>query len=225
MVILLASYPRSGNTWFRALAHVMFGIRGADCHHPSGELSKEAGLRELGLLIGQSSLAHVEESSLGFLKTHEMADDDDQRPAICLVRDGRDAYVSYAHFALTFSPNPSGVDFQTQLRTMVQSTDFFGGWSRNVESWLARKSPTVIVRYEDMLADPNQCLRESMERLGVRVPATGKRPPEFGELKKMEPNFFRKGKAGSWREEMTPEIEDLFWTHHGATMTRLGYAR
>jgi hypothetical protein len=226
MVVLLASYPRSGNTWFRVLAHALYGIKTADCYNPEGKFSEEEGQRDVELLVGQSSVAEVEKGTgVGLLKTHEMADGADSRPAICLVRDGRDVYVSYAHFATTFLPNPTGVDFQAHLRAMVESPDYFGGWSRNVESWLTRKSPTVFVRYEEMLGDPEKSLRESLETLGLTFGSAGQKPLAFEELKQLLPNFFRRGKAGSWRDEMPPEVEDLFWTHHGATMERLGYPR
>jgi len=225
MVILLASYPRSGNTWFRILANALFGIKTADRYLPEGTLSEDKAKRSVELLAGQCPQSEVEAGhGVGFLKTHEMADEKDHRPAICLIRDGRDAYTSFAHLAMT-SPGSPNIDFPTQLRGLVESTDVFGGWSRNVESWLGRKAPTVFLRYEDMLANPEKCLRETMAALGVEPPATNHKPPEFAELKKIMPDFFRKGRAGSWRDEMTPEIEDLFWVHHGATMIRLGYAR
>jgi len=35
--------------------------------------------------------------------------------------------------------------------------------------------------------------------------------------------FFRKGKVGGWKEEMSPELEQLFWEIHGDTMTKMGY--
>ena len=36
--------------------------------------------------------------------------------------------------------------------------------------------------------------------------------------------FFRKGKAGSWKDEMPEYYRDLFWNYHGPMMERLGYA-
>ena len=35
----------------------------------------------------------------------------------------------------------------------------------------------------------------------------------------------RRGKAGSWQEEMPPEIEERFWSIHGEEMDALGYSR
>ena len=37
-----------------------------------------------------------------FLKTHELASDDDGYPSIYVVRDGRDAVVSFAHYLIDF---------------------------------------------------------------------------------------------------------------------------
>jgi len=45
------------------------------------------------------------------------------------------------------------------------------------------------------------------------------------ELRTRDPLNFRQGRTASWKEEMPPDIERLFWEIHGDTMTRLGYAR
>lgn len=222
MTVFLASYPRSGNTFFRVVAHSLFGVRSADVYDPEAVIREDDGEREVIKLMGHSRAAEA-----ALLKTHDPADADDPRPAICVVRDGRDVYVSYMHFAMRYFPDqmpPGG--FVEVLRMLVASRDHFGGWSANVESWLGRRRPPVVVRYEDLIAKPEDSVREACRAAGVDLPgAGGAGVPDFESLRALLPGVFRKGKTGAWREEMPAEIEALFWEHHGVMMDRLEYPR
>jgi hypothetical protein len=48
--------------------------------------------------------------------------------------------------------------------------------------------------------------------------------PDLASLHERWPQFFRKGKAGSWREEMPIGLHELFWRHHAQAMNACGYA-
>ncbi len=82
-----------------------------------------------------------------------------------------------------------------------------------------------------------------VENLIAMPPANWSNLPGFEEMKKGKPQyggvskitdpkfnpdtfsekFFRKGKSGGWKEEMSTEIQDLFWNYHGHMMESLGY--
>jgi hypothetical protein len=47
--------------------------------------------------------------------------------------------------------------------------------------------------------------------------------PTFEELNKKYPQFFRVGKAGAWRKEMSGFLHRLFWRHHETAMREMGY--
>jgi hypothetical protein len=49
--------------------------------------------------------------------------------------------------------------------------------------------------------------------------------PTFGELHGIDPEFFRRGVPGAWREEMPEELHELFWSmaENAEGMVRAGY--
>src|SRR5262249_46293848 len=159
-----------------------------------------------------------------FVKTHDLPLDDS--PAVYLVRDGRDALVSYAHFVRTYEPAVAkGRAFDEVLRILIKSRDHFGGWSGNVLAWCERSEAgrTVYIRYEDLVQKPLGLLEGVMRRLGVQLRASGTSPPDFADLHRRWPEFFRRGTTGAWRSEMSEELHRHFWQHHGDTMHWLGY--
>src|SRR5690348_17690471 len=102
MIIWLASYPRSGNTFYRILLNHLFGVSTQSVYNDP--LFEER--PELSELVGHAhndrSLHELASSPRAyFVKTHELPNCDTY-PAIYLVRDGRDALVSYAHYIRQF---------------------------------------------------------------------------------------------------------------------------
>lgn len=217
MLVWLASYPRSGNAFLRVVLKSLYGV-GSTTVYP-----KEAGGR-LAKLMADPREKGVEEPV--FTKTHELDAASGPASAIYLVRDGRDCYVSYAHFARALDPAGLGaIAYADVLKMLVESEAHFGGWSRHVETWTHRESPTALVRYEELLAAPAEAAAKACAALGIALPEADGVLTSVEELAAVDPRSFRKGKAGSWREEMPPELEELFWGRHGETMGRLGYPR
>lgn len=162
------------------------------------------------------------DADVHFLKTHELPGSDTS-PTIYVVRDGRDAVVSFAHYLIDFV-NPEAQYAET-LRGLVELPDWYGGWSQNVESW-TRRPNTVLVKYEDLVADPIGVTREAVARFGL-LPEDREvdHAPDFVALHQQSPRFFRQGKVGGWKREMDPDLEQRFWQQHGRMMDELGYAR
>lgn len=229
LITWLASYPRSGNTFFRLLVNHFYGVRVYSIYQDAIINSNP----EIRAIVGSSDTpVEVQEaavsSDLHLVKTHEMAAD--EHPAILIVRDGRDVMVSYARYILSFVPDGdrqrSPEEFQDILRMLITSTDHFGGWSRNVMSWLSRCAPTVLVKYEDLLQRPLATVSESLEKIGFPIAETPQQTQlSFDVLHEKMPDFFRKGKAGAWCTEMSQELQELFWENHAHTMHQLGYVR
>jgi hypothetical protein len=143
-----------------------------------------------------------------------------------LVRDGRDAVVSYAHFVLKTEQGierPSSIVYENALEEVITS-DRFGGWSKNVDGWINRVGYDCIVRYEELIEDPVNIVTATLRRLGVRTEVQGASPPTFEKLRGTVPWFFRKGKSGAWSEEMPSHLLGLFLERHGDTLLRLGYS-
>src|SRR5829696_6864388 len=76
----------------------------------------------------------------------------------------------------------------------------------------AHRGPKALVRYEDLVADPIGTMRRLYAALGIEVDpdelarAVAKHAWEnIPEEQKGEGKFYRKGKPGGWREDLTPE--------------------
>lgn len=165
------------------------------------------------------------------------------RQTVYIVRDPRDVAVSLAHhtgrsidqaIALMADPQATfGLADRRQLRQVL--TD----WSGHVESWLRDGPALLLLRYEDMLADPVAALGRVVRHLGLKAP-TGDldravAATRFDRLRAAEDRdgfrespvaaerFFRQGVAGGWRTALTPAQARRLVTAHGAVMDRLGY--
>src|SRR5262245_41654343 len=91
MQLLLASYPRSGNTFFPVILSHRYRLA-VRTGRPA-----PAGWAKVGLSgPGAGGTEPL------FYKTHGLPEPGGPRPAVYLVRDGRDALVSYAHFTLAY---------------------------------------------------------------------------------------------------------------------------
>ncbi len=223
----IASFPRSGNTYFRNILYFVYGIESSTWHHEE---------------------AYPVDSNYDkyrFVKTHlvpsKLIPHDPSIPAIYLVRDGRDALLSIAHHRKDIVK--PGSDFNSNLLEAIVAEEgsFFGGWSQNASEWIERAE--LIIRYEDLVSNPVAVFERVSKFIELPKP-NWNNLPSFEEMKSGKAmyggaskatrieNFdatdfanknFRKGKSGGWREEMTPEVQDLFWNHHGSMMEKLGY--
>lgn len=226
MIIWLASYPRSGNTFFRLLLSHAFGtgtysIYNPDRRGPVGEIIGHQLMRRSLEDMAQDPRPH-------FVKTHELPGQD-AYPAIFLVRDGRDALVSYAHFILAYerpAPSSDPVAFRQTLHDLIVQDDSFGGWSANVLGWSSRPA-TTVVKFEDLVRDPLPTVRRALAAIGLTPDgaACAAAVPTFEELRARIPQFFRRGQVGAWQTEMPEALHDLFWQRHRRAMERFGYGR
>ena len=233
-IIWLASYPRSGNEFARLCLACRLHLRTIDLY---ADWNASETQRVWSELLGDHPIAaDVSSEELAsstkpwLVKTHELPAEADY-PAIYLVRDGRDVLVSYAHYTLWQERGiPSGRDrkaFRAVLKELITSTEHFGGWSAHVLTWIQREAPpTVVVRYEDLVTSAATKLREALAAVGWDDLETyDDALPTFEQLHKAFPQFFRKGKVGGWRDEMSADLHELFWKHHGEAMASLNYLR
>jgi aryl sulfotransferase len=131
---------------------------------------------------------------------------------------------------------PDGYGRTGQLRQRL------GSWGEHVRSWLDDSdAPLHVVRYEDLSADPcgffgavvRFCGLGYDEDLVKKAVAFS----SFGELQRQEASagfaerspaalggFFRRGEAGSWRDELPGHLAERLTSAHHETMRRFGYA-
>lgn len=222
-MIWLASYPRSGNTFFRLILDEVYGLESSSfsVHDP------------------EATTKNYQDYPV--VKTHVLPDQltpaDADIPAVYLVRDGRDALVSLAwHRSNIIAP---GSSFKENLVNAIRASkgSYFGGWSKHVQDWTRRAS--IVIRFEELIQKPLECIERIRPWLPLPPPRTDK-VPTFKDLKSSEfefrnsnlnawatpgirAHFFRKGKVGAWHDEMPRWMQWLFYFYHGDTLRQLGY--
>jgi len=173
--------------------------------------------------------AFRERSQRYFVKTHAVLDRKNHVQvgdrAIYIIRDGRDTLVSRAHFYADAFPEYRG-QFEETLRRLVVGDMKCRPWSPSVMTW-ADRPRTAYIHYEDLVAGPaplgTLVIARAMEALGVSIPRKDVKIPKFASLHRSNPAFFRKGKAGAWREEMPAELQEVFWENNRRGMEYYGY--
>lgn len=220
MIVWLASYPRSGNRFFRTLCTQRYGLPARDKHLPVPEGYPN--------FEDMHTLEVAERSSKTVIvKTHDLPGSD-RHPTIYLLRDGRDSLVSYAHFALTIERGMKKEDitpalFEETLRNLILETrSTYGTWSDNVRAW--RNHPGVaIVRYENLVRDSIGEIDRAFATLGLKCPVVTDALPTFQDMKSVDSRLVRRGVVGSWKDEFPPHLLSLFWQHNTAMMKACGY--
>lgn len=169
------------------------------------------------------------------------------RAALYVVRDPRDVAVSLAHHlgisyerAVQRLGSEDSALFDDPSWLEPQLRQRLGTWSQHVVSWVDQPLLRVhVLRYEDCLTAPVETFggafaaaglhrseaelseavaRASWERLQAQEEQDG-----FREGSTRGVRFFRKGKAGRWRDELAPGLARRVVDDHGAVMARFGY--
>jgi hypothetical protein len=230
MIVWLASYPRSGNTFLRLALRRLYGLPTLSVYDESSSSPDADAIAELtgGRADSRTLDELAADAAPHFVKTHELPHD--ECPAMYVVRDGRDALVSYARFQLTYvRPGTDANDasaFDEVLRDVVTEDTSFGGWSANVLAWTRRAAPTAVIPFEQLVAEPETRVVSALASLGLPlVPLEAGAVPGFAELQRRIPGFFRAGRSGAWREVMSDDLHERFWLRHGDAMRALGYER
>jgi aryl sulfotransferase len=165
-----------------------------------------------------------------------------------LIRNPLDVAVSYAHHGgrtlqetVESLCNPRGSVYEMPDRMSLQLPQRLMSWGDHVRSWVdGSLSRVTVVRYEDMHALPGIAFREVLRaldlepettRLSHAVSLSDFRTVREQELKfgfrekhmRADAPFFRQGRVGAWREELTPDLADRIVTAQGEEMRRFGY--
>lgn len=139
--------------------------------------------------------------------------------AVLLIRDARDAVISYYNWRKGFS------DETGTLSEFLRTDGFYGkkpfdDWTSYIEEWLnwgnADRHRLHLIKYEDLKFNPQQTIKKLLKFLKVRRSNTEiERAIEnsrFSKIKKEEvkalqntnqPRIFRKGLVGEWRHTLS----------------------
>lgn len=165
--------------------------------------------------------------------------------AIYIVRDPRDIVLSYAsHMGKSAADTVPIMNDQGHITFSKRNHLFhvISSWSQHVTSWTQTKDfPVIIVRYEDLLSQPDNMFRQVLKALGVEEVDEAAfqfalEQTTFANLTKMEDEqgfierselskdkFFRVGKVGQWKTGLLADQQDQLITDHVDVMKGLGY--
>ncbi len=154
-------------------------------------------------------------------------------------------YGTSAESALERLCNPDCATSNTITRLHDQLRQRLGSWSEHVGSWVDESGlPVHVVRYEDLSADPAAAFAPIVRFCGLDDDSDGRARArvakavafsDFGELSRQEREagfkerpaaagrFFRHGRVGGWRSELTEPLVQRLLDAHGPTMERFGY--
>ena len=187
-----------------------------------------------------------------FVKTHNasvkflgypMMHQDLTAGAIYIVRNPLDVCISLSHHY--------GTDLDTTVDILADPSigsktndkivyEVHKSWSIHVDSWTNPLRPGLaVLRYEDMLNNPIKTFGGLTQFLGLNPPRkrleraierasfkTLRRQEDERGFKEKSPfaqKFFREGRAGQWRELLTPAQIDRVVASHKEQMQRFGY--
>ena len=163
--------------------------------------------------------------------------------AVCLVRNPLDIALSlapYLQVSIDEAIRTMGATLKAPAPTPLLVPEVWGSWSENVLSWTTDPPPVIkVVRYEDLLVDPMGQFTAVAEHMRIAAaPAeieAAVAVSSFAEAAREERSggpaespeganrFFRVGRAGQWRDQLSPAQIDRIVTHHGEQMARFGY--
>jgi hypothetical protein len=227
--VFVVGYPKSGNTWFQELiAGIVYGV--------SPALAPLSVAQELVPDLHATPFFKRFATPM-FFKSHHLPRPEFRR-VVYLVRDGRDVMVSLYHYR---QKRGATVD----LGQLVQSGPdaAYGKWPAHVTAWLSNpyEAQMLVVKYEDLRKDPLTQLERFCAFVGVsRERSLLESVAEQTSFEKMQAKeiqtgdghadwprdklFRRRGKVGSYKDEMPPEVLDVFMAEAGDTLKRCGYA-
>jgi hypothetical protein len=155
---------------------------------------------------------------------------------IYVMRDPRDVMVSYWHHTKLMNPS-----FNMSLEDFIISDDQWPNlWHEHVGEWVLHKHKRVfVVRYEDLKVDTFSAAKNLLEFIKYpvdeQVVLHAIEKSNFEKMKSLEDKygsgqhadsvkgFLRKGKSGSWHDEINPYALSVLEKKFGSVMEAVGY--
>jgi len=240
--IYLISYPKSGNTWMRYLIAyatwpelVDIDLVEMASYVPSFQIEHDTAM----MLDPASPCNHIKHRIIKEHNTYDKETQQNVKRVIYLVRDGRDAIVSYWHFCN--QRDQAVIPLSKFIEISAKPEHSFGSWKDHVMGWVnAPLDARLIIRYEDMLDNAELWLRAALDFAEIEASDSiikqAVNRASFDSMKKLEQTkgfnldqlktveFIRQGKQGSWQDTFGVNDLELFRRFHGGCISELGYS-
>jgi hypothetical protein len=191
-------------------------------------------------------------ADVNLVKTHnarvtargvDLIPDELTRSAMYILRNPLDMVLSYArHYgiepetAVEYVSHPDNANPADELTV----TQFMRSWSEHVRSWTSKSAyPVLVLRYEDMLADPRTSFGRVVEHLGMQVDeerldraivlssfkelSEQEKKQGFIEKSEQSERFFAKGQQDQWKTDLAPRLVKRMKHAHRKVMKQFGY--
>jgi len=237
--VFLTSYPRSGNTWTRFLVGNLVYQ-----NEPVTFLNLERLVPDM-YKHSDRTLRRLPRPRI--LKSHECFDPRYKR-IIYVVRDPRDVAVSNYHWEMKQRSMGDSYPIETFVSRWMEPVYWarLGCWGDHVTSWLSTRQGRegfLLLRYEDMLAHPENEMGKVARLLGIDpLPERLARAAELSSADRMrrlekdqgdqwvqtkytrqDKQFVRKAGSGDWRTILPAESVQMIETAWGDIMKTLSY--
>lgn len=248
-VIGLYSFPKSGNTWLRAIIAAAFQIPAGP-----GNLQRYVTDTHYGKVMENPWI--FKGAEWYFYKSHHKkvlgshkGEDFPTNKVLYIYRNPLDVFVSYLNFVSnSVSPRSGrGLPFEfekvedltpDQLAqlfgiylehgTIFPKNTLFGGIFESISSFKAmqaRGDDVYVLRYEDLKDDFAGTVEPMLKFVGLEVDEMDAVFEGADSRTKQNGKFFWKRKKNNYLEFLTPEQIDAFYERHGTEMNELGYER
>ena len=279
MIIWLASYPKSGNTWVRSIissllysddGNFSFELMSKVSQFPEKKYFKNF-INDFGNFnqikekwISAQDLINLD-NQIKVLKTHQgkytvgkdsFTNDQNTLATIYIVRDPRTLISSISnHYTLTFdeasnflmTPQIIGnskrwEDKETGIKCLL------GKWNDHYRSWTRNKSNLLLIKYEDLIQNPENELEKIINFLKkyLNIETNNNKNKKilettsFKNLKEMEQkglfrenvlnkkdegkvNFFHLGPANNWKDNLNEDVKNKIEKNFYQEMIELKY--
>jgi hypothetical protein len=250
VLVHLASYPRSGNTWLRNLIEFYFDRRVSSLYAEGQDNFAVEGNGKNDLFVAYRNLfapiktrkklmndiGEIFSSDLRgllinlddhfFVKTHELPYERfiPGEAVVYIVRHPAATIWSYYNYLL--DQKTEGSDSLT-LDDVIWGRVPFGSWSAHVEAWLKAGatlgSRFLLISYETLGTDENKMCQQLSQLTGLPRQGFIGTFPSFEHWHQQSPKFYREGETKEWRRGLSAEQMDLISQLHGETARKLGY--
>jgi len=229
--VFIAAYPRSGSTWLRTMVSAVV--------YPDAKVVPEFFNSKIPAVSIRNAKTIRRLKGRRIIMTHSCWRHGIDR-AIYMVRDGRDALVSYYHYNTTRMDKKISFD---EFFSLYEKEIFGITWERHVDSWLrlARtelKERLLVVKFEEMRRDTADILEGVCRFLNLypdtSVLTKAIQTASLENMRKIERNsvghtldpnayFYRGGSTGQWKQHFNETSRTAFERRAGYAMELAGY--